>query len=95
MKFEDMINNVILGDCYQVIKDIPDNSIDCIYVDVPYLIGKGGNIVNGETSILKKRIIKNDKELYDNNVHNGINYLIFNEFIRILKNINCFVWCSK
>ena len=27
MKFEDMINNVILGDCYEVIKDIPDNTV--------------------------------------------------------------------
>lgn len=42
MKFEDMINNVILGDCYEIIKSIPDKSIDCIYVDVPYLYSLGG-----------------------------------------------------
>lgn len=36
VKFEDIINNVILGDCYELIKDIPDNSIDCIYTDVPF-----------------------------------------------------------
>ena len=95
MKFEDMINTIQLGDCYELIKNIPDKSIDCIYVDIPYLIGKGGNIISENTSILKKRIIKNDKELLDANIHNGIDYLIFNEFIRILKNINCFIWCSK
>lgn len=38
MKFEDMINNVILGDCYEMIKDIPDKSIDLVYVDIPFLI---------------------------------------------------------
>lgn len=27
MKFEDMINNVILGDCYEFIRNIPDKSI--------------------------------------------------------------------
>lgn len=43
MKFEDMINNVILGDCYEVIKNIPDKSIDCIYTDIPYLYNQGGS----------------------------------------------------
>lgn len=43
MKFEDMINNVILGDCYEVIKSIPDKSIDCIYTDIPYLYNQGGS----------------------------------------------------
>lgn len=41
MQFEDMINNVILGDCYEVIKSIPDKSIDCIYTDIPYLYSSG------------------------------------------------------
>ena len=36
MKFEDMINTIQLGDCYELIKNIPDNSIDCIYTDIPY-----------------------------------------------------------
>ena len=42
MKFEDMINTIQLGDCYELIKNIPDKSIDLIYVDIPYLIGTGG-----------------------------------------------------
>lgn len=42
MQFEDMINKIINGDCYELIKNIPDNSIDCIYVDVPYLYNSGG-----------------------------------------------------
>ena len=28
MKFEDMINTIQLGDCYELIKSIPDKSID-------------------------------------------------------------------
>lgn len=35
------------------------------------------------------------KELQDNAIYNGIDYLIFNDFVRIMKNINCFIWCSK
>jgi len=36
MKFEEMINRVICGDCLEVMKNIPDNSIDCIVTDPPY-----------------------------------------------------------
>ena len=46
MKFEDMINNVILGDCYEVIKSIPDKSIDLIVTDPPYEIDTIGSKEN-------------------------------------------------
>ena len=59
MRFEDMINNVILGDCYEVIKSIPDKSIDCIYTDIPYLYNQGGS----GTSSLGERTAKKRLEL--------------------------------
>lgn len=37
MKFEDMLNTITLGDSYELIKNIPDKSIDCVYIDIPYL----------------------------------------------------------
>jgi len=40
MKFEDMINRVICGDCLEVMKGIPDNSIDLVLTDPPYNISK-------------------------------------------------------
>jgi len=36
MKFEDMLNKIICGDCLEVMKDIPDNSIDLIVTSPPY-----------------------------------------------------------
>lgn len=81
MQFEDMIDNVILGDCYEVIKNIPDKSIDCIYVDVPYLYKQGG----AGTSEIAKRATKNKIELmgaindYDSKLSNKEN-------LRIAKN---------
>lgn len=33
---EDFINKIICGDCLEVIKDIPDNSIDLIWFSPPY-----------------------------------------------------------
>jgi DNA modification methylase len=34
-----MINQVIHGDCFEVLKDIPDGSIDAVITDPPYGIG--------------------------------------------------------
>lgn len=36
-------NNIYLGDCYELIKQIPDKSIDLIYTDIPYMFATGGN----------------------------------------------------
>lgn len=41
------LNTIYLGDAYELIKQIPNKSIDCIYTDIPYLIvSGGGGIVN-------------------------------------------------
>jgi len=36
MKIEEMLNKVICGDCLEVMKDIPDKSVDMILCDLPY-----------------------------------------------------------
>ena len=36
MEFDSMINRVIQGDCLEVMKSIPDNSIDLVLTDPPY-----------------------------------------------------------
>ena len=36
LKFENIINNVILGDSIEIMKQIPDSSIDLIFADPPY-----------------------------------------------------------
>jgi len=46
MKLEDMIGKVIQGDCLDVVRDIPDKSIDLILTDPPY----GINVINGGES---------------------------------------------
>lgn len=88
MKFEDMINTIQLGDCYELIKNIPDKSIDCIYVDIPYdMTFSGGGTLKHKLG----KYIKDEVEDFSK----GIDYKIFEDFIRIMKNINCFIWCSK
>ena len=78
MKFEDMIDTIQLGDCYELIKNIPDKSIDCVYVDVPYLMKQG----EAGRSELAKRATKNRIELlgglktYQENLRNKENLRI-------------------
>lgn len=87
MKYEP--NNIYQVDCYEAIKDIPDKSIDCIYTDIPYLLCEGGS----SNTALSHRIKKKKQELKE--IINGIDYAILNEFIRVMKKINIFIWCSK
>ena len=63
MKFNEMINTIQLGDCYKLIKDIPDKSIDLVYIDVPYLYVQGG----GGASDLGKRTAKKRISLMGSN----------------------------
>lgn len=90
MKFEDMINTIQLGNCYELIKNISDKSIDCIYVDIPYLYQSGGKGKNE----MGDRIWNLKQKLIEDNIYDGIDFNIFKEFIRISKHINCFIWCS-
>lgn len=84
-------NNIYNEDCYKAIKDIPDKSIDLVYIDIPYLIGEGGK--EDKQSSLAKRIQKEDKQIEQ--IKNGINYSIFDELCRIMKYIYIYIWCSK
>lgn len=87
MKFEDMINTIQLGDCYKLIKDIPDKSIDLVVIDPPYLFDNfGGGCFGNERK-------KNRKEL--ENIRKGFDYSILQELNRVMKKINIYIFCSK
>lgn len=38
-----MWNEVILGDCYEILKNVPNNSVDLIITDPPYNISRSSN----------------------------------------------------
>lgn len=64
-------------------------SIDCIYTDIPYLYAKHGSA----KSDLGRRMKNKSLEL--KNIDKGIDFSILDEFTRIMKKVNCFIWCSK
>lgn len=88
-RFEE--NTIYNEDCYTAIKDIPDKSIDCVYIDIPYLYDNGG----AGKSELGLRIKKQSETLLNAGISDGINYEIFDELCRVMKKINIFIWCSK
>ena len=49
----------------------------------------------GGTSRIAQQVQKMKNELQDNGIWDGIDYSIFQEFVRVMKNINIFIWCSK
>lgn len=88
MKYK--LNQIYNEDSYKAIKDIPDKSIDCIYTDIPYIIQSGG----ASESPLSQRA-KRLRNIDLKDIKDGIDYSILDDFVRIMKKVNIFIWCSK
>ena len=84
------VNKIYNGDCLELMKEIPDKSIDLVLTDPPYLYS---NIVGGSNSKLSKSITKAFNDL--SNIRDGISLDFCNEILRLQKNINAYIWCSK
>ena len=88
---EKYLNKITCGDSYELIKELPDKSVDCIYTDIPYLYEVGR--CNPKNNGLSDRIERKRKELEF--ISGGIDYSILDDFKRVLKKVNMFIWCSK
>lgn len=78
------------GDCLEILKDIPDKSIDLVIIDPPYEIkgGKSGGCFGRE-----KRSYHG--ELYDTGLDKGISNIVLNELFRVMRKVNIYIWCNK
>jgi len=83
MKIDEMLNKVICGDCLEVMKDIPDKSIDLVLTDPPYGIGADKGVGGFGSS-------KTDNHYEDNWDNNTPNKEVFDEMLRIGKNVIIF-----
>ena len=82
-----MFNNIVCGDSYELIKNIPDKSIDLVIIDPPYLFDNfGGGCFGNERK-------KSRKDLEA--IIHGFDYSIFQELKRIMKKTNIYIFCSK
>lgn len=76
------------GDCLEIMKTIPDKSIDLVVIDPPYEINANGS--GGAFGKEKRNYHAEVKTLSD-----GITNLVLDELVRIMKKINIYIWCNK
>lgn len=88
---EKYLNKITCGDSYKLIKELPDKSVDLIVTDPPYQIEE----LSGSGMLQEKRIVNLMKSLDDNELDVGVNEEIFNEWLRVLKKPNIYIWCNK
>ena len=82
------LNTITLGDSYKLIKEIPDNSVDLVVIDPPYLYDNGGF-----AGYFGKQKKKQKEEL--KSIRSGFDYSILDELNRVMKKTNIYIWCSK
>lgn len=86
MEFEKMINTIQLGDCYDLIKNIPDKSIDLVYIDPPYEIIGGGS---GGCFGTSKRDYHGEYKKLSRSEHKREGLRIIDNTKKLAKNLNC------
>ena len=79
-------NGLYCADAYMAIKQIPDKSIDLIITDPPYEL----ETYHGAGAFGARLIYEKIKQISE-----GFDYAILDEFIRVMKHINIYIWCSK
>ena len=75
------------GDCLEIMKDIPDKSIDLVVTDPPYMIETSG------AGIYKQADKQYVKELV--NIKDGFSESVLDELVRIMNKINIYIFCSQ
>lgn len=81
------VDTVYNTDCYEAIKTVPSRSIDLIVTGPPYLLETyGGGIYNSED----KAYVNDLKDIKD-----GFDFNVLDEFCRVLKQINIYLFCSQ
>ena len=86
------INKIHLGDAYELIKQVPDKSVDLLLTDPPYIVDTG----NGRrTGLLKDTTTRFHEELKEAGIDLGFDMKLLDEMVRVMKKINCYIWCSK
>lgn len=84
---ETYLNRVTCGDAYELIKELPDKSIDLIITDPPYEFDTRG------AGFHKKRDYYD--EIHNQGLASGIDETILTEMVRVMKKVNIYIFCNK
>lgn len=78
------------GDCLDIMKNIPDKSVDLIVTDPPYSMqSRNGAGCFGVSNR------KYHSQLTQQNLDSGIPNTVLDELVRVMKKCNLYIWCSK
>ena len=75
------------GDCLELMKNIPDGSVDLVLTDPPYMIATVG------AGIYKQADKQYVKEL--DGIKDGFDEKVLDEICRVMKKINVYFFCSQ
>lgn len=81
------MTQLFYGDCLEIIKNIPDSSVDMILTDPPYKIETSGGGIYKQG---RKKYIKDIGQM-----SNGFPEEILNQCCRVMKKINIYLFCSQ
>lgn len=88
------MDEIINGDAYELIKSIPDKSVDLVVTDPPYSFGTGGL----GTGIMKGRDMSASSysEIRGKRLDSSIDFrAILPELDRVMRKTNIYIWCNK
>lgn len=78
------------GDCLEILKNIPDSSVDLVVIDPPYEFKNGGG---GGAFGSDKRKYHNEIEIGE--LTKGFDTAVLDELVRVMRKVNIYIWCSK
>lgn len=87
-----MIDEIVCQDCLEGLKALPDNCVDLVVTDPPYLFETRG------AGFFARRGCKSGRffdEIGDSGLSEGFNIEVLKETERVLKATNTYVFCSK
>lgn len=91
MSTQEYIDKITLGDSYKLIKELDDKSVDLIVTDPPYLIE---STTGGKKNDLGKSITNINNQLANGVLTEGITNEILDEYMRVMKKPNIYIWCN-
>lgn len=90
------------GDSRELLKEIPDGSIDLVVIDPPYLFDSpvGGGAFGNKNRTYHEDYAHvsnyaNSNALSNADPNMGFTDEIIDELIRVMKKVNIYIWCSK
>lgn len=79
------MTELLHGDCLELLRDIPDASVDLVITDPPYILANTGGGHFGNRAYYAETAP----------ISTGFNEAVLDELVRVMKAVNCYIWSSR